>query len=309
MFIGREKELAQLEKAYSEDGFKFFVVQGGKGSGKTPLLEEFCRNKAAIFFTAKDASSRANLSDFSQKILRHYGENEYAPFQFWDSALRHIADIQMGNRVILVIDGFDILAERDSAFLGIFENVLKYSFKRSNIFLAVTSDKAAFLKEAYFARLITGNINLGKFLTEANIALMVKLERKESEGMKQSKFFRAQADKVILKEGSRSDYVYKIVSGRAVCYINYGTDDEYLLGSIKEGSTFGEYSLLTGKPSIYTVVAFTDMLLMRIERGEFSKFIGLNAGNAVTIMKNMADMMNVMKVNIDMMNEELHHRD
>ena len=186
---------------------------------------------------------------------------------------------------------------------------MKYSFKRSNIFLAVTSDKAAFLKEAYFARLITGNINLGKFLTEANIALMVKLERKESEGMKQSKFFRAQADKVILKEGSRSDYVYKIVSGRAVCYINYGTDDEYLLGSIKEGSTFGEYSLLTGKPSIYTVVAFTDMLLMRIERGEFSKFIGLNAGNAVTIMKNMADMMNVMKVNIDMMNEELHHRD
>ena len=309
MFIGREKELAQLEKAYSEDGFKFFVIQGGKGSGKTTLLEEFCRNKAAIFFTAKDASSRANLSDFSQKILRHYGENEYASFQFWDSALKHIADTQMGNRVILVIDGFDILAERDSAFIGIFENVLKYSFKRSNIFLAVTSEKAVFLKEAYFARLITGTITLSKFLTEANIALMVRRERRESEGIKQSKFFRAQADKVILREGSRSDYVYKIVSGRAVCYINYGTDDEYLLGSIKEGSTFGEYSLLTGKPSIYTVVAFTDMLLMRIERGEFSKFIGLNAGNAVTIMKNMADMMNVMKVNIDMMNEELHHQD
>lgn len=309
MFIGREKELAQLENAYSEEGFKFFIVQGGKGSGKTTLLEEFCRNKSAIFFTAKDASSRANLSDFSQKVLRHYGGNEYASFQFWDSALKYIAEIQMGERVILVIDGFDILAERDSAFIGIFENVLNYSFKRSNIFLAITSEKAAFLKEAYFARLITGIITLSKFLNEVNIALMVRRERRESEGMKLSKFFRAQADKVILKEGSRNNYVYKIISGRAVCYINYGTDDEYLLGSLKEGSTFGEFSLLTGKPNIYTVVAFTDMLLMRIERGEFSKFIGLNVGNAVTIMQNMASMMNIMKVNIDMINEELHHRD
>ncbi|MBQ4432322.1 MAG: cyclic nucleotide-binding domain-containing protein, partial [Synergistaceae bacterium] len=98
----------------------------------------------------------------------------------------------------------------------------------------------------------------------------------------------------------------KIVSGRALCFVNYGTDDEYLLGSLKEGKTFGEYSLLTGKPGIYTVTAYTDMLLMRIGRGDFTKFIETNAGNSVNIMQNMAAMMNVMKVNIDMLNGELH---
>ena len=51
------------------------------------------------------------------------------------------------------------------------------------------------------------------------------------------------------------------------------------------------------------------MLLMRIGRGDFTRFIGINAGNSVNIMQNMAAMMNVMKVNIDMMNSELHHQD
>ncbi|MBQ3764745.1 MAG: cyclic nucleotide-binding domain-containing protein, partial [Synergistaceae bacterium] len=77
---------------------------------------------------------------------------------------------------------------------------------------------------------------------------------------------------------------------------------------LKEGQTFGEFSILTGKPCIYTVTAYTDMLLLRIGREEFIKFLELNAANSVSIMKNMAAMMNVMKVNIDMMNEELHEK-
>ena len=51
------------------------------------------------------------------------------------------------------------------------------------------------------------------------------------------------------------------------------------------------------------------MLLMRITRGAFMKFLEVNAKNSVEIMQNMASMMNVMKVNIDMMNDELHHTD
>ena len=100
--------------------------------------------------------------------------------------------------------------------------------------------------------------------------------------------------------------MYKIISGRAVCTINNGAENEYILGSFNEGKTFGEYSLLTGKPGIYTVIAFTDTLLLRISRGDFMSFIQMNAENSVNIMRNMAAMMNVMKVNIDMLNGELN---
>ena len=305
MFIGREKELSQLENAYDGGEFKLFLVYGAKSSGKTTLLEEFCKNKSAIYFTAKQGSSRANLANFSTKILSCSEDKEHEPFMFWDDALKYITKLQHGYRMILVIEGFDILAERDSAFMGIFSRVLKNEFRESNIFLVITCVNAAFLNTSPVKRFLNGVIRLGKFLTDENIARLKEQVVKQS--AHQAKFVRVPAERVILREGSTNSEMYKIVSGRAICYLNYGTDDEYILGSLKEGKTFGEYSLLTGKPGIYTVTAYTDMLLMRITRGEFMKFLEVNAKNSVEIMQNMASMMNVMKVNIDMVNNELHH--
>ena len=305
MFIGREKELSQLESAYDREGFRLFLVYGAKGSGKTTLLEEFCKNKSALYFTASQGSSRANLGKFSTEILTYCEDNEHEPFMFWDDALKYIAELQRGYRMILVIEGFDILAERDSAFMGIFSRVLENEFRASNIFLVITCINASFLNASPVKRYINGVIHLGKFLTEENIVRLKEQAMKQL--TRQAKFVRVPAERVILREGNTNSEMYKIVSGRAICYLNYGTDDEYILGSLKEGKTFGEYSLLTGKPGIYTITAYTDMLLMRISRGEFTKFLEVNARNSVEIMQNMASMMNVMKVNIDMMNDELHH--
>lgn len=91
--------------------------------------------------------------------------------------------------------------------------------------------------------------------------------------------------------------MYKIISGKALCYFRHDTDNEYLLGSLNEGSCFGEYSVLTGKPGIYTVTAFTDMLIMKITKEDFDTFISINPKNAVDIMHNMAKMLNVMALN------------
>ena len=305
MFIGREKELSQLENAYDREGFRLFLVYGAKSSGKTTLLEEFCKNKSAIYFTATQASSRANLSKFSTTILKYSADESHEPFNFWDDALKYVAEHSGGYRIIVVIEGFDILAERDYAFMGIFARVLENEFRESNIFLVITCVNAAFLNTSPVKRFLNGVVRLGKFLTDENIARLKEQAVKQT--AHQAKFVRVPAERVILREGSINGEMYKIVSGRAICYLNYGTDNEYVLGSLKEGKTFGEYSLLTGKPGIYTVTAYTDMLLMRIERGEFTKFLEVNARNSVEIMQNMASMMNVMKVNIDMMNDDLHH--
>ncbi|MBQ3447311.1 MAG: cyclic nucleotide-binding domain-containing protein [Synergistaceae bacterium] len=306
MFIGREKELAYLEKAYSGESFRLVLIHGGKNTGKTTLLEEFCRNKSAIYFTASDGSNLANMNEFSAKVIKFYALNEYAPFRFWDDALSYIARAQENYRLVLVIDGFDKLAERDPAFIQVVANSVANTMRHSSVFLAIICEKPEILKKSPLIRYITGSIKLGKFLTDENVARLKSQALTQAGGLQQAKFVRVPEDRVILREGERNSDMYKIVSGRALCFVNYGTDDEYLLGSLKEGKTFGEYSLLTGKPGIYTVTAYTDMLLMRIGRGDFTKFIETNAGNSVNIMQNMAAMMNVMKVNIDMLNGELH---
>lgn len=58
--------------------------------------------------------------------------------------------------------------------------------------------------------------------------------------------------------------MYKIVSGRAALYLQYGTENEYLIGVLSDGKCFGEVSVLTGKPSPYSVVAISDIMVMRI---------------------------------------------
>lgn len=308
MFVGREKELTELNEAYVEEDFRLALVSGQRGTGKTTLLEEFCRNKAAIFFTPSMTSSRANLNAFSAEILNFCDDKKHEPFMFWDSALTYIAEKLAGFRIIVAIDGLEILARQDTAFMGVFTKVLAQTLRHSDVFLVVSCSNPGLLKFSSVSKLISNDIHLEKFLTDENVEKLKENELKTSGEIRQAKFVKFQTDSVILNEGVRNDDIYKIISGRAVCTLNHGSDNEYLLGSLKEGQTFGEFSILTGRPGIYTVTAYTDMLLLRIGREEFTKFLELNAANSINIMQNMASMMNVMKVNIDMMNEELHER-
>ena len=307
MFIGREKELAQLESAYSGERFQFFAVTGQKGAGKTTLLEEFCRNKAAIYFTVSQGSGRANLKNFSDAVLNHYDDKKHSQFQFWDNALGYIAMRQADYRVILVIDGFDILAERDSVFAEVFAKVAANEMKSSSIFLVVTCEDAEFLVNSPLLRLVTGTIRLGKFLTEENMTRLKREEMSKSQAhpARSAKFFRVPADRVILREGIMNPDMYKIVSGRAVCYANYGKDDEIVLGTLKEGHSLGEYSLITGKPGIYTAVAFTDMLLLRVNGADFEAFTASSPENSLAVMRSLAAMAGTMRANISMMNSDI----
>ena len=48
MFIGRERELASLNKLYNSDKFEFVVLYGRRRVGKTALINHFIDGKSAI---------------------------------------------------------------------------------------------------------------------------------------------------------------------------------------------------------------------------------------------------------------------
>ena len=50
-FIGRERELAVLNRMYRTNGFQMLVLYGRRRIGKTTLLNEFARDKDPIFYT------------------------------------------------------------------------------------------------------------------------------------------------------------------------------------------------------------------------------------------------------------------
>ena len=54
-FIGREKELYDLEQEY-RNNHSFVVVYGRRRIGKTALIQEFIKDKPALYFLATEES-------------------------------------------------------------------------------------------------------------------------------------------------------------------------------------------------------------------------------------------------------------
>ena len=114
-------------------------------------------------------------------------------------------------------------------------------------------------------------------------------------------------DTVIIREGELTNEMYKIISGKAAIYINYGEKNEYLLGILSEQQCFGELGILCKAKSMYTVVAVYDVLAMRICEEEFETFLQNNNKNAMDMIKNLSWSVMNLKCNLDMVLNELEN--
>lgn len=54
---------------------------------------------------------------------------------------------------------------------------------------------------------------------------------------------------IIILEGEIYEEMLKIISICAAIYLQYGTENEYLIGVLYDAKCFGEISVLTRKPS------------------------------------------------------------
>ena len=113
------------------------------------------------------------------------------------------------------------------------------------------------------------------------------------------------AESLILREGEVNLDMYKIIKGNAEVYVGYGTKHETLIGIIGPQSCFGEYGLLLHKPAIYTIIAYSDLLVMRITEGELGDFVQENHKNIIDIMRNMANSMLTMSLQINLLLSEI----
>ncbi|MBQ7581866.1 MAG: cyclic nucleotide-binding domain-containing protein [Lachnospiraceae bacterium] len=110
----------------------------------------------------------------------------------------------------------------------------------------------------------------------------------------------------VLVEGEVNLDMYKIIKGHAELYINYGTDRETLIGIIGPNACFGEFGLLLEKPAIYTVIAYSDLLLLRVTKGDMGDFVQQNHRSIFEIMQNMALTMQAMHRQIGMLIEDIN---
>ena len=312
-----QNELAELEEAYQKDEFQFFVVCGPEGAGKTILLQEFCGWKRRIFFKAT-GNDTTTLQSFAERVLNHYEKTRSEKLTTWESIFKYIADNEktksrIEKRLVLILHEFPDTIRRDDQFMNMFKDAIDKYLSKTNIMLIVSNSDTEFIQKyfLYESALLHNSINdhiaLDNLkLDDAAVDRITEEAIRNAKGITnaRAKIQKFSADDVILREGETNDAIYKIITGSAVCWFKYGTDDEYVIASLADGNCFGEYSVLTGNPSVYTVVAFSDMLVMKITKDDLITFVEMNTKNAIDIMENMARMLNVMVMNIEMLRSE-----
>ncbi len=126
--------------------------------------------------------------------------------------------------------------------------------------------------------------------------------------MKSGNMLQFSADAIILKEGETYQEMYKVVHGSVAVYIRYGQKDEHLIGVYSKSKCFGEVNVLSDQPSIYTVVAFDDVLLMCITKDTLEDFIRNNPRNAIDIMQNMVHTNMLMQKNINLLLDDIYEK-
>ncbi len=147
MFIGRKNELTRLNEMYASDRFQMFVLYGRRRVGKTTLLNQFCKGKDAIFYSAEQSSDKMNLEKFSSQVFKFYGETSLEPFSSWENALAYILSRQQGKRLILVFDEFPYLARKNRALLSQLQHIIDHQLQNSRLFLILCGSYMGFMEK------------------------------------------------------------------------------------------------------------------------------------------------------------------
>lgn len=147
VFIGREKEIADLNELYLQDKFQLFVLYGRRRVGKTTLLNEFCKDKETIFYSAEQSNEKLNLEKFSSLVFNFYGENNLAPFSSWTNALSYIGDRQKDKKLVLVIDEFPYLVKKNKALLSELQHLIDHKLTRGNLFIILCGSYMGFMEK------------------------------------------------------------------------------------------------------------------------------------------------------------------
>lgn len=149
MFIGREKELQELEKRYKSSGFQFVVIYGRRRIGKSFLIKHFIQKYNSIYFVATEQNERNLLKSFSNSIKEQISKKHdfVGDFNDWEQAFDYLAKISLKIRLIFVIDEYPYLAKSFPAISSILQKVIDERFINSKLFLILCGSSMSFIEK------------------------------------------------------------------------------------------------------------------------------------------------------------------
>ena len=152
MFIGRERELLILNSRYSSEKFEFAVIYGRRRVGKTALINEFCKDKKAIFFTGVETNESQNLENLSTSIVEYNTTMpKGAKFSSFQLALEYIFELAKTERIILVLDEYPYVARASKSLTSTLQYLIDKNKEKSKLFLILCGSSMSYMEDEVLA--------------------------------------------------------------------------------------------------------------------------------------------------------------
>ena len=152
MFIGRDKELAALDRLYVSDKFEFAVIYGRRRVGKTALINQFIGDKKAIYFMGVESNAKQNLENFSKSIIECSSgieaETSFASFQ---AALEYVFKLAEHERMILAIDEYPYVARSSKSLASTLQLLIDKNKATSKLMLILCGSSMSYMEDQVLA--------------------------------------------------------------------------------------------------------------------------------------------------------------
>ena len=145
MFIGRKKELKELNFRFNNSKKEFGVIYGRRRIGKSTLINEFLKDKPNIFFQAKKDSLYGNLRSFSYEIDKLLDLPKSFVFSSMEEAFDSLIEYAKGKRFVIAIDEYPYIVNQDASFPSILQEAIDRA--PENLFFLISGSDVGMLKK------------------------------------------------------------------------------------------------------------------------------------------------------------------
>lgn len=148
MFVGRDRELADLNRRYESGQFEFAVIYGRRRVGKTTLINEFIKDKECILYSATETNSKQNLAELSRSIYaisEDYNSSE-SSFTNFQAAFETVFKIADNRRIIFVIDEYPYLAGCSKGISSVLQLLIDRYHENSKLFIILCGSSMSFME-------------------------------------------------------------------------------------------------------------------------------------------------------------------
>lgn len=144
-FVNRKEELEFLEREFMDTGLKVIILYGRRRVGKTELINQFCMDKPHIYFLADKRGTAINAREFAANSARYF--NDITPeVRNFDDAFIYILKRTEDRKLIVTIDEFAYLVEKDDSIPSVFQKIVDVHMKGTNTYLILCGSSISMME-------------------------------------------------------------------------------------------------------------------------------------------------------------------